>query len=79
MNRSRYQRRRLPAKAEFSMTFIAIGVFVGLFFGFVAEMVWHWSALVMVAGGFAGALLGSAVEGARFWQGTRRFHRARKE
>lgn len=79
MNRSRYERQRLPAKAEFSMTFIVIGVCVGLFFGFVAELVWHRSALVMVAGGFAGALLGSAVEGARFWRGSRRFHRARKQ
>jgi hypothetical protein len=79
MNRSRHERQHLPARAEFSVTFIAIGVFVGLFFGFVAELVWHRSALVMLAGGFAGALIGSAVEGARFWRGTRRFHRARKE
>jgi hypothetical protein len=79
MNRSRHEWQHLPARAEFSVTLIAIGLFVGLFFGFVAELVWHRSALVMLAGGFAGALIGSAVEGARFWRGTRRFHRARKE
>jgi hypothetical protein len=76
MNRSRRERQRLPAKPEFHMTWIVAGSFAGLALGFVGEIAWRLSALVMVAGGIVGVLLGAVVETARFWWGTRKFHRA---
>lgn len=60
------------------MTWILAGLFVGVLVSFVIEIVWFGSALVMLAGALVGGLLGGVVEGARFWHGTRRFHRARK-
>lgn len=77
MNRSRRERQRLPAKPKFHVTWIVAGSFAGLALGFVGEIAWRPSALVMVAGGIVGLLFGAVLEIARFWWGTRKFYRAR--
>jgi hypothetical protein len=77
-NLSKRERLRGPVKPEFGISGIAIGLFAGMFFGFVAEVVWHHSMLVMFAGEAAGCAVGAVVEGIRYWSRSREFRAARK-
>ena len=65
----------LPRKPKFAMTGLAVGAGAGLVAGFIAEMAWHHSMLVMQAGGIVGITVGVMGESLRFlW----RRHRYRK-
>lgn len=78
MNRSREERRRQPVKPEIGRTWVVVGLLLGLLVGFIVELAWRRAAIIMLAGGLAGALSGAVVEGARFWHRRRKFRRARK-
>lgn len=74
LNRSKHDRLRRPAKPEFGMAGIAVGLFAGMVIGFVAEVITHRGMIVMQAGGAVGAIIGTLVEALRFWWGRRKFH-----
>ncbi|MDP3073801.1 MAG: hypothetical protein Q8N18_26185 [Opitutaceae bacterium] len=67
INKSKALRRPRPAAAEFEMTGLAVGAGCGMLVGVAAEFVVRPSALIMFAGGVAGAALGGVVELVRFW------------
>jgi hypothetical protein len=69
----------LPRKPEFAMTGLAVGAGTGLVAGFIAEMAWRHSMLVMQAGGVVGITVGALAESARFWWRTHRYRKLRKE
>ncbi len=71
-NASKPERLRRDQKPEFGTAGIVIGLLVGLALGFIAELVAGGGMIVMQAGGAAGALVGVAVEGVRFWLQKRR-------
>lgn len=77
-NLSKRERLRRPAKPEFGISGIAIGLFAGMFIGFVAEVVWHRSMLVMFAGEAAGCFVGATVEAIRYYLRSRECRAARK-
>ena len=73
-NRSKRERLHRPARPEFGMAGIAIGLGAGMAVGFVAEVAAHRGMMVMQAGGAAGAAVGALVEALRFWWRRRKFH-----
>ncbi len=77
-NLSKRERLRRPVKPEFGIGGIAIGLFAGLFIGFVTEVVWHRGMLVMFAGEVAGCVVGAMVEAIRYYSRSRRFREAKK-
>ena len=78
-NISKQERLRRPPKPEFGMMGILVGVFVGEALAVVVEVVLgHPNRWIMLAGGFAGALLGSVFEGTRFWRQKRRWSDSHK-
>jgi hypothetical protein len=56
----------LPRKPKFAMTGLAVGAGAGLVAGFIAEMAWHHSMLVMQVGGVVGFTIGAMGESLRF-------------
>jgi hypothetical protein len=77
-NLSKRERLRRPVKPEFGIGGIAIGLFAGLFIGFVTEVVWHRGMLVMFSGEVAGCVVGAMVEAIRYYSRSRRFREAKK-
>jgi hypothetical protein len=69
------KRKTLPQlpKPKFAMTGLAVGASVGLVGGFVAELVWRRSLIVMQAGGIVGMTVGAVFETVRFWWNKRRY------
>lgn len=73
-NISKLERLRRPPKPEFALVGILIGVFAGEALAVLVEVaVSGPNRWVMLAGGIAGALLGAAFEGARYWRTKRRW------
>lgn len=71
-NTSKRDRVRDEKNPEFGTLGVLIGLLVGLAVGLVAEVVRGGGMIVMQLGGAGGALLGTAVEGLRFWWRRRR-------
>lgn len=71
-NTFKRDRLRGEKKPEFGTSGVLIGLFVGMAVGLVAELVRGGGLIVMQVSGAAGALLGAAVEGVRFWWQKRR-------
>lgn len=67
ISQSKRERIRRPAKVQFAMTGLVIGLGAGWVIGLVAEILSHRGMIVMLVGGFAGLAIGYLVEAVRFW------------
>ena len=63
---------------EFGMTGLWVGGLTGMIVGMIIEVSWKQKLVVMQLGAFAGAMVGGAFEGGRFWWRMRNFRAARK-
>jgi len=66
-SQSKKERLRRPAKEQFAMTGVVIGLGAGWVIGLIAEIGAHGGMIVMQVGGFAGLAIGYLVEAVRFW------------
>jgi hypothetical protein len=73
VSRLRSRRRDRPAKPEYAMTGILVGIFSGWIVGFGLELVYGNHMLLMMGTALAGLLLGAGFEAIRFRWRMRRF------
>jgi hypothetical protein len=74
MKRAKGERSVRRTKPEFGMTLMVVGLGAGLSAGAVVEIMTGTGVLVMQGGGFAGILVGAAVEAASYWRRQRVYH-----
>lgn len=73
INQSRSRRRQRPAKPEYAMTGILVGIAIGWLVGFGLELVYRKSMVLMMITAIVGLLLGAGFEAIRLWWRMRRF------
>lgn len=77
-NLSRHARKRQP-RPEFSTTFVAVGMGIGMVGGLVVEVALNrLEKLIMLAGMLAGMAVAAAVAGVRYWWEKRAWRRSQK-
>lgn len=69
----RGKRRHRPAKPEYAMTGILVGIALGWIVGLGLELVYKKHTVLMIGAGVAGLILGAGFEATRFWWRMRRF------